>query len=127
MRRPVEAGDASSHADVEQSVVEIHDDVVANLERPSANDYQLRMLCTMFTALSHPGSGGDDTMREGMLEDLIHMARDLIQDLKAAKGELKDKDTKTKARQERKIQVLRRVTPCSRASRTGRLTNGSAS
>jgi hypothetical protein len=72
MRRPVESRDASSHADVERTahrVVEIKDDNVANLERPSAKDNQLRMLCTMFTVLSHPGSCGDDTMR--MLEDLI--------------------------------------------------------
>jgi len=98
LRRPVEAGDAGPRADVERTqhngVVEINDDAVATLERPSAQDYQLRMLCTMFTALSHPGSGGDDTMRQGMLKDLLHMSQDLIQDLKAAKGELKDKPAK---------------------------------
>ena len=105
-RRP-EAGDASSrdHDDALTphgacSVVEIIDDAVATpAERPSAQDYELRMLCTMFTALSHPGGGGDDTMRQGMLEDLIQMSSDLIQDLKSAKGtrELKEKDTKDKS------------------------------
>jgi hypothetical protein len=105
-RRP-EAGDASSrdHDDALTphgacSFVEIIDDAVSTTpaERPSAQDYELRMLCTMFTALSHPGGGGDDTMRQGMLEDLMHMSRDLIQDLKAAKctRELKEKDTKDK-------------------------------
>jgi small ubiquitin-related modifier len=103
-----EAGDASSreHDDTLTphgacSVVEIIDDAVATpaAERRSAQDYELRMLCTMFTALSHPGGGGDDTMRQGMLGDLMHMSKDLIQDLKAAKGarELKDKDTKDKS------------------------------
>ena len=105
-RRP-EAGDASSrdHDDALTphgacSVVEIIDDAVATpAERPSAQDYELRMLCTMFTALSHPGGGGDDTMRQGMLEDLIQMSSDLIQDLTSAKGtrELKEKDTKDKS------------------------------
>ncbi len=53
--------------------------------QPSAQDYQLRMMCTMFAALSH-SSDGEDAMRQDMLADLMHMFRDLIEDLKVVQA-----------------------------------------
>ena len=94
MRRPDGAGAADLQARGDARAPHggpatvVVDDVATSATdtQPSAQDYQLRMMCTMFAALSFPVDGGD-AMRQDMLADLMRMFRDLIEDLKAALGD----------------------------------------
>ena len=72
-------------ATVDVVVADEADATSAADRQPSAQDYQLRMMCTMCAALSHSSDGGD-AMRQDMLADLMHMFRDLIEDLKVAQA-----------------------------------------